>query len=201
MRPSTTSNLRIAAATALAGIALIASACGTASAGADLPKPDPTTTSTIAMDDGHEHDMSSMNMGDPTATPAASIDGAEVAEGSFGSLPGVTPDDISGTAWLARHGAGTTVTIELVGLAPATDHIAHVHERPCSEAGGAHFRFDEDGDHHPPNEIHLAFTTDDAGGGAMTAENDRVATADAVSVVVHAAGPDSPKLACADLLG
>ena len=186
----------------LAAVAVTAAACGTATSDpipVGSPTPDPQTDATTTM--AHDHDMDSMNMGDPTAEPAFGITEAEVTSGAFASLPGVTPSDITGTAWLARHAEGTTVTIELEGLASDMRHIAHVHERPCSEGGGAHYRFVADGDHHPPNEIHLAFTTDGEGAGGMTVENAEEASEAAVSVVVHVADDDSPKLACADLTG
>jgi len=141
-----------------------------------------------------------MNMGDPDATPAAEVDGAHLSYGEVVVLPtapaGSNPN---GEAALARHGAGTTVTLELKGLQPDTAFMAHVHEGACYEAGGPHYKHDPAGSDMPPNEIHLALTSDAAGMGMMTVENPEVADDRARSVVVHLTGDDAPKLACADL--
>ncbi len=218
-------------AIALAALTLAATACATsATEEADEPAPTTTTQEQDggAMDEGSmddqsadeasKDDMSSMDegtmdhdhshhdhdghaMGDASLPAAYTRDGATIASGEFASLPGATPSGIGGMAWLARHADGTTVTLELTGLDPSTDHIAHVHERPCAEAGGPHYRHDPDGGPNPPNEIHLAFTTDASGMGMMTVDNPEVANDDAVSVVVHAAAEGAPKLACADLSG
>ena len=131
---------------------------------------DTTTTTEPVMD------MGSM-MGDATATPATSIPGAA----------------------LARHDAGTTVTVELESLVPDTRFIAHVHTGPCYEAGGPHYRFDPNGGSMPPNEIHLMFASGVDGVGLMTVENAAVAGPDAVSVVVHPADALDDKVVCADL--
>ncbi len=167
--------------------ALVLAACGSGGGTA-------TTTTTH----GHAADH---NLGDPGATPASQVPDAELTTGPFAILDDVDSETaLSGQATMARHNSGTTVTIELRGLEPNTEYISHVHVASCSEAGGAHYKFDPDGDHHPPNEIHLAFTSDGSGHGFMTAENHQVATSEAASVVIHRAGPDSPKLACADLV-
>jgi len=52
----------------------------------------------------------------------------------------------------------------------------------------------------PPNEIHLAFTSDDGGNGFMTAENHQIAGLDAVAFVVHPADLIDNKLACVDFV-
>ncbi len=171
-------------------LTLVAAACG-GTGGAATPETTMTT---------HAH-MADHNMGDLAATPAAEVPDADLTSGRFFVLDAIgTGGAVSGHATMARHDRGTTVTIELEGLEPDTDFISHVHVAGCAEAGGAHYKFDPEGDHHPPNEIHLAFTSDGSGHGFMTAENHQVATAEAASVVIHRAGPDSPKLACADLV-
>ncbi|MEQ8716718.1 MAG: hypothetical protein RIE08_03840 [Acidimicrobiales bacterium] len=163
----------------------------------------------MAMDDGgsaeggDDMDMGDgmdMNMGDPDATPASEVAGAEVVEGSFVLLD-TRPDgydDVTGTAQLARHDGGTTVTTEVFGLIPGEDYISHVHAEPCADNGGPHYRFDPDGSDMPPNEIHLAFTADEEGRGFMTAENDMVAGDDAVAFVVHPVDLLDNKIACVD---
>jgi len=148
---------------------------------------------------GHDHSAST-NTGDATATPAADIEGADLVSGTFATLADAPPSatDISGTADLARH-QGTTVTIMLHGLTPGNNYVSHVHADSCANNGGPHYQFEVGGDHHPPNEIHLAFTANDNGMGTMTAENASVADQTAASVVVHEAIDGSPKLVCADL--
>ena len=169
-------------------LALPVGACG--GAGVDM--------TTLSTDTTHDHDTGH-NMGDPNAAPADEIAGATTTSGVFTGLDPGADDSITGEAIMARHEGGTTVTIVLEGLRADTDYISHVHQADCSEAGGPHYKFDPEGDHHPPNEIHLAFTSDGSGHGSITAENHQVASEEAVSVVIHVAGPDSPKIACADL--
>lgn len=177
-----TAIVALAAATALAAAV---TGCATE---ATPTTPAPTTEAMV------------MDMGDPDATPASQVPDAQLSSGEFARLA-TAPTDVSphGEAVLARHADGTTVTLHLQGLPPNTGFMAHVHEGACHEAGGAHYRHDPTGSDVPPNEIHLAFATDANGHGMMTAENPHVADERAVSVVVHLTGPDTPKLACADL--
>ncbi|MPZ66469.1 MAG: superoxide dismutase family protein [Pseudonocardiaceae bacterium] len=145
--------------------------------------------------------MGGMNMGDPDAVPAEQVPGAEVAGGRF-ELLGTAPQGyqgVAGTAALARHGSGSTVTIELRGLKPGTRFISHVHEGRCEEGGVAHYKFDPAGGDMPPNEIHLAFVSTPEGTGYMTAENDKTAGPDARSVVVHPSEFTDNRIACAPL--
>ncbi|TDC91188.1 superoxide dismutase family protein [Saccharopolyspora aridisoli] len=142
-----------------------------------------------------------MNMGDANATPAKDVQGAQLRTNAFTLLPTRAPgtDQAAGTAWLAIHPGGTTVTLEMTGLAPNGKYMAHVHAKPCAEeAGGEHFKFDPAGSEMPPNEIHLAFTADATGRGFMTAENDKPAEA-AKSLVVHPAEFTDNRIACANL--
>ena len=185
---------RVRIAAIVAALGLVVAACGTAAASGETAS---TSTTMASMD--HEHDMGAMNMGDADATAAYDIDGAEVASGVFAPVDGADTG-AGGSAWLARHGDGTTVTIELTGLGAGAGYIAHVHDEPCVDGGGAHYQFSPGGDHHPPNEIHLAFTAMPGGMGSMTAENEQVADERAVSVVVHEAIDGAPKLVCADLV-
>ncbi|MEM8902338.1 MAG: hypothetical protein AAGA17_01315 [Actinomycetota bacterium] len=197
----------------LAGAAFLA-ACGDS----DEAEPAATTASEsmddMEMDDmdmeGDEHeghdmddmdmDGMSMNMGDPEATPAEEVPGADLATGEFVLLD-TRPsgyDDLSGTATIARHDGGTTVTVRLEGLPPGEQMISHVHAASCAEGGGDHYMFDLDGPEVPPNEIHLRFDAAEDGSGFMTAENEMVAGADAVSFVVHPLDLIDNKIACVD---
>lgn len=145
-------------------------------------------------------DGMAMNMGDPEAVPAGDVPGADLVEGTFELLE-TRPqgyDGVTGTAVLARHDAGTTVTLRLEGLQPGTAYISHVHAGTCAEGGGDHFQFDSNGSDVPPNEIHLAFNGSPEGAGFMTAENDRTVDERAVSVVVHPVELIDNKIACAE---
>lgn len=177
----------------LVAAALIAGACGTSSAAEDLT---PDMSDSITMDR-----TGPMNMGNVDATPAREVRGAELASGSFVLLATAPTgyEEVSGTADLARHEGGTTVSIELSGLPSDTEFISHVHAGTCSEDGGPHFMFEPDGAAMPPNEIHLAFTSNADGIGFMTAENDNTVGPEASSVVVHPVRSTSAKVACADL--
>lgn len=200
-------------------VALLAvvAACGddTASTDTTVETANQTTATTIADDseaDGQEVEDSealddgeamvdgeAMNMGDPDATPAADVPDAELQAGAF-ELLGTRPDgfeETTGTATIARHDAGTTVTVEFSGLQPEIEYIAHLHQGTCAENGGAHYMFDAAGPPMPPNEIHLLFTSDGSGVGFMTAENDQVAGPEGQSVVVHPVELLDNKVACA----
>lgn len=110
-------------------------------------------------------------------------------------------DDVAGTAVIARGTHGTTVTTELTGLLPNVDYISHLHAQACSDDyAGPHYQFEVGGATTPPNEIHLAFTSDNDGNGFMTAENDDVAGVDAVAFVVHPAEFIDNKVACVDFV-
>lgn len=172
--------------------------------------------STAESKDEEEHDHSSHDhgddlvseiagmgtmMGDPNATPAAEIDGADLTSVEFQLLDS-RPDGFdaaTGTADVARHDAGTTVTLTLDGLDPGRQFIAHVHEGSCAENGGDHYKFEADGPDTPPNEIHLMFTSSDDGSGFLTAENPQVVGDDARSIVVHATDDMQAYIACAAL--
>jgi hypothetical protein len=186
---------RILSALLLASaLALLASAC------ADDGQDAATTTTVHDMEAMDDADMADMNMGDPTATPATEIDGAEIRTADFVLLD-TRPegyDDVVGEAAIARYDAGTTVTVEVSSLMPGESYIAHLHDDVCSENGGAHYKFDPEGSDVPPNEIHLAFVADENGFGFMTAENAQVAGPEGVAVVVHPVDLIDNKIACAE---
>lgn len=149
---------------------------------------------------GGDHGGDAMSMNDPDATPADEAEG-EVAEGQFIVLDTAPPDSdfVAGQAFLAQASDGTTVTVRLTGLTPNTDYLAHLHALPCAQDnGGEHFAFDPDGPEVPPNEVHLAFTSDDFGDGEATVTNPEQVGDDAPSVVVHPADAMDNRLACAD---
>lgn len=157
------------------------------------------TTMAPGMDmSGDDMDMD-MNMGDPDATRAEDVADAAIETGTF-ELLDTRPagyDATAGSAAIARYDAGTTVTVDLAGLEPETEFIAHLHEGTCDEAGGDHYKFDPDGSDVPPNEIHLRFISDADGVGFMTAENDATAGPEGRSVVVHPLDLLDNKIACA----
>ncbi len=185
---------------------LLFAACGSDSDDSSTADADPSGSETTMgdmadMDDSDDMDLDAMNMGDATATPAAQVEGADLNSGTFALLETRPPDDYedtAGSADLARSDAGTTVTIELTGLVPGVDYISHLHEAPCADGGGDHYKFDPEGSDLPPNEVHLAFTADADGGGFMTAENDMIAGDDAVAIIVHPSDLLDNKIACAD---
>ena len=192
---------------ALAAGVLVLAACGSDddAAPAEEPAEMDEMESMEDMDEMEDMDgsMMDMNMGDPDATPADDVPGAVLARGEYELLE-TRPagyDDVAGTAVIARHADGTTVTTEVSGLLPNVDYISHVHAQACDdENGGPHFQFEVGGSEFPPNEIHLAFTSDNDGNGFMTAENDRIAGLDAVAFVVHPAEFIDNKIACVDFV-
>lgn len=185
--------------------ALVASACGSDSDEAVTEAEsamDDNAIDDAAMDGMDMADMDGMNMGDASATRADEVDGAALATGEF-VLMDTRPqgfDDVTGTAWLARHSNGTTVTVEVAGLLPNADYISHLHADVCANDGGDHFQFEVGGSVMPPNEIHLAFTSDGDGNGFMTAENHQIAGLDAVAFVVHPVELIDNKIACVDFV-
>ncbi len=144
--------------------------------------------------------MPGMSMGDPSAPPAYKVAGARLRTGRLTLLKTRPPglDDAAGTAWLATHPGGTTVTVEMVGLKPGDNYRVHLHAQPCSQDnGGPHFKFDPHGPAMPPNEVHLAFTADQTGHGFMTVTNQQAADG-AKSIVVHPEIAPDNRIACAD---
>jgi Cu/Zn superoxide dismutase len=191
MRPIGHPRLRVGALAL--SLTLVLAACGGT---------DGATETTVIGDEmpaGDGMDMT-MNMGDAAATPASEVAGGELVSGTFAILD-TRPsgyDDVIGTADMARHQGGTTVTVELSGLEPGTEYISHVHAEPCSNNGGPHYQFEVGGSEVPPNEIHLLFTADDDGNGFMTAENTQTVDERAVAIVVHPVDLIDNKIACAD---
>jgi hypothetical protein len=181
---------------ALLALALLAAACGSDDSDESAAASDEMsdTDENMAMDED-------MNMGDPDATPAYQVEGADLVTGTFILLE-TRPegyDDLIGEAYIARYDDGTTVSVEIGGLLPDVEYISHLHEGSCEDNGGDHYKFDLDGSDMPPNEIHLAFVSSASGQGFMTAENHMVAGEEAQSVVVHPVDLLDNKIACAPL--
>ncbi|MFF1293907.1 MULTISPECIES: superoxide dismutase family protein [unclassified Streptomyces] len=178
--------------------ALLLSGCGGDSSGKGSANASAAQSSSASESMG---EMDGMVMGDPSATPADKIPGAEVAKGTFKLLDTRPPgmDDVKGTAWLAQSPKGTTVTVSLTGLKAGEEYMSHLHAQPCStKGGGDHFQFEKGGPTAPPNEVHLMFTADKSGMGMTTVNNDRKTGEDAVAVVVHPTAAMDNRIACAD---
>ncbi|MEU2913323.1 superoxide dismutase family protein [Streptomyces massasporeus] len=193
------SRTRLAACCAgLTAAALLLSGCGGGSS--DSASANAAAADSSSPSAGME-DMEGMAMGDPSATPADKIPGAEVVKATFKLLDTRPPgmDDVKGTASLAQGPKGTTVTVSLTGLKPGEQYMSHLHGRPCAtKGGGEHFQFDKGGATTPPNEVHLMFTADKSGMGMTTVNNDRKTGKKAVAVVVHPMEAMDNRIACAD---
>lgn len=190
----------IAAASAALLIGAVAAGCG----GEDSDTDD--SQSDASEHDDHDHhgddDHAEHDMGDPSLTPAYDIADAELREGELQLVDVPLPDgydDAGGTVWVAQHDGGTTVTVEATGLVPDTEYMSHLHVSPCDDDwGGPHFQFDTDGDVMPPNEIHLALTSDSDGEAMSTVENDRQVEDGANSLVIHPEEEMSHRIVCGD---
>jgi hypothetical protein len=127
------------------------------------------------------------------ACGSSSDSNEDTVSGKFAPLadaPGAYAE-VAGRATLERADGGTETSISLTGLQPETDYMAHLHSGGCDETdpGGPHFQFDPDGSEEPPNEIHLAFASNEAAEGSARSSSDReVPVGEAGSVVLHLAG-------------
>lgn len=181
----------------LAGVLVVTAAaagCGGGEGNVSAESSAAPSSSSTQMD--HSQHM----MGDPAATPANEIPGAEVREAKFKLLDTRPPglDSAAGTAWLAQKDK-TTVTISMTGLEPGTEYISHLHAQSCEpDSGGPHFKFDEAGPTTPPNEVHLKFTADAQGAGTVTVNNDQKVGDAARAIVIHPVEAIDNKIACAD---
>ncbi|MEU5156256.1 hypothetical protein [Glycomyces sp. NPDC021274] len=113
----------------------------------------------------------------------------------------------TGTADVSSTGS-TSVQLAVVGLAPSTEYMAHVHDGECDEnpPGGGHWLADPNGEDAAGNIIELSFRTSDTGVGSATVSTDLVLDDRAESVVVHAPqalteseGLDADRVLCGDL--
>ncbi len=133
------------------------------------------------------------NTGGATQASSTTETGGDTVTGAFAAVAGAPSAfaDVGGEAVLTRAGGGTEVTIELTGLEPETEYMAHLHTEGCggSDPGGPHFQFEKGGSEEPPNEIHFQFESNAAGEGKAVAKSDReVPQGEAGSVVVHYGG-------------
>jgi hypothetical protein len=180
-------------------LALGLAACGSDTADSTGDETTASTDAPMSTDMGD----TDMNMGDADATPADDVVGAELARGEYALMDSRPAgyDDVAGTAVIARSSLGTTITTELTGLLPNADYISHAHAKACTDDNaGPHYQFEVGGLEFPPNEIHLAFTSDKDGNGFMTAENTQIAGTDAVAFVVHPTEFIDNKVACVDFV-
>lgn len=128
-----------------------------------------------------------------TACGSSSEDETEALSGQVRALPGVPVGDrdLAGEATLERANGGTTVSLDVTGLEPDTEYVAHLHTGGCDQAdpGGPHFKFDANGGDEPPNEIHLEFRSGADGSAKARASSGReVPAGEAGSLVIHEAG-------------
>ncbi|EGX58359.1 hypothetical protein SZN_18346 [Streptomyces zinciresistens K42] len=198
-RPRTALTACCAALTATA--LLLLSGCGAGSSGDKSLPPSTSSSSSTSTSSSGMNDMAGMQMGDPNATPANKVPGADLVQGSFQLLDTRPPgmDDVKGTAWLAQSAKGTTVTLSLTGLRPGDQYMSHLHAQSCAtKGGGDHFQFVKGGPTVPPNEVHLMFKADKMGMGMMTVNNDRRTGKGAVAIVVHPSATMDNRIACAD---
>ncbi len=129
---------------------------------------------------GSSDDSTSSTGGEESATVSGKF--APVSDAPAGY------SNVSGEAELERTDGGTVVSLEVSGLEPKTQYMAHLHTGGCDQAnpGGPHFQFEKGGSEEPPNELHLRFTSDAAGEGEATTSSKReVPTGEAGSVVLH----------------
>ncbi|KUO16281.1 superoxide dismutase [Streptomyces dysideae] len=190
--------LAVACVTAVATAALLSGCGGDSSGNTSNASADAVAS---ASPSANMTEMDGMAMGDPSATPADKIPGADVVKGAFRLLDTRPPgmDDVKGTAWLAQGPKGTTVTVSLTGLKPGEEYMSHLHASPCSaDNGGEHFQFEKGGATTPPNEVHLMFTADKSGMGMTTVNNSRKTGKDAAAIVVHPQKAMDNRIACAD---
>ncbi len=123
---------------------------------------------------------------------SSSEDETEAVTGQVKALPSAPAGDknVAGEATLERADGGTTISLEVSGLEPSIDYVAHLHTGGCDQAdpGGPHFKFDANGGDEPPNEIHLGFRSGADGSGEDTATSNReVPAGEAGSIVIHEA--------------
>lgn len=122
-----------------------------------------------------------------------------ILAGSFAPLAGYT--GISGRAQVVRSlDDTTTVDVQVVGLAPSTTYVAHVHAQPCEYSGGGHYLIDPTVvEVVEENELWLQVATSPTGVGSTVEAYSHFARGDALSIVVHDSAAANAKMACADL--
>jgi len=124
-----------------------------------------------------------------------------VLVGTFAPLPDYADEDSSGRAVLTRIDGETSVSVQLVGLTPDTYYPAHVHQMPCAQLGGGHYKIDPAVEAtEEVNELWVGFTTDADGNGTGSITVPHAVRGDALALVVHDPGAENAKMLCADLV-
>jgi hypothetical protein len=119
--------------------------------------------------------------------------------GSAIALPGANGASITGTAIMTRKLTGVTeVAVVMTGLTPSAKYQAHVHNTPCSvENGGGHYKFDRAvAEVIAGNEMWFDLVADSKGAAHDSMWVNKVAAADAMSLVVHS---EAARIACFNL--
>jgi hypothetical protein len=168
---------------------------------------------------GEEDDAATTTTDDTVAEDLAAPDGTMAPDDSgpddYGAGAGdtqtgaLTPveghppgfEGVTGQASLTRAPGETSVVLDLEGLPPGQDFLAHVHVAPCAEGAGAHYQFDPVAGGEDANEMHLHFTSESDGTGTMDAVYPREAGPEAVSILTHSVADGEAAIACADLVG
>jgi len=128
--------------------------------------------------------------GDDSTTDTSEESGAVTGKLAAVADAPAAYSEVKGEAELERSNGGTTVSLAVSGLEPKTAYVAHLHAGGCDQVdpGGPHFQFEPGGSEEPPNEIHLEFKADAAGGGEAKATSKReVPVGEAGSIVLHEA--------------
>lgn len=119
--------------------------------------------------------------------------------GTAQPLSGANGASLTGSAVMTRKLTGVTeVAVVMTGLTPNTVYQAHVHNQPCAvESGGGHYKLDRTiTDALATNEMWFEMTADAKGAAHDSMWVDKIAAADAQSLVVHS---ESARIACFDL--
>lgn len=115
-----------------------------------------------------------------------------------GELRGM--DHVFGSATMVRELGGITRVLLAVDRAsPSTTYKVHVHDAPCIDGGGGHYKLDPSiTEASADNEIWLELSTDEDGRAQAAVASGHIARPEARSLVMHDAA-DNAKVACVDL--
>ncbi|MEM7199798.1 MAG: hypothetical protein AAF628_06000 [Planctomycetota bacterium] len=108
-------------------------------------------------------------------------------------------DRLRSRAEMSRRSTGRTVVrLWVTGLAPLTSYACHVHDRPCSQGGGGHYKIDPTiAATIQANELWLDFTTDARGRAQAQVIDLQISRPEAASIVIH--DTDGTRIGCIDL--
>ena len=115
-----------------------------------------------------------------------------------GELRGM--DHVFGSATMFRELSGITRVLLVVDRAsPSTTYKVHVHDAPCIDGGGGHYKIDPTAtEPSADNEIWLELSTDENGRAQSSVASGHIARPEARALVLHDAS-DNAKVACVDL--